>query len=574
MPDTYEITDTVTGSTYRVDMDHEPTDDDVRSILTEARKTWSVSSSQAPWGSAPALRGSTPPRLESRPPTWISDFREDPEAPSVPIPGAGRQLAALSKPSALAQAFGIDTEAPPAARAMAKETGTILTRPLQKALGGARDVAGLALSTVTPGAGGRLAQNADKATDLLAGFVPLKDELAATLGGGIGAGLDTYKKNFAEDPIGQVLNTAGAVGLLRSPAGREVNSTSRALMASGDLSAAGRQGLVLAATRPKQAATAFGEGVVAALSPAEAMAQRAALAKRPNAKRWEETGLAVGKEPSEYFSSSYAEDLPGVGALVVKPSQRAFDATLERLRADVWDATAADLEKRGITYEQNPEVYHDLSRWVNVASGEGSLGNLAPLSPVLGEAMFAPKWQASRLQLLNPMTYTRLSPEVRRLAARDMAGALSLSLSTLALAKAMGAEVATDPESVDWGKVKLGDQRFDLFGAGVRPWMRVAALAVRDGLGSEATQKAALRRGEGLLSPMAGLVLEAARGTQYNGQPFDPESGVLDRFTPLFLQDLRDAWQVAGPRGAALAVPAGFGAGVQSYRSGSEESTR
>ena len=54
---------------------------------------------------------------------------------------------------------------------------------------------------------------------------------------------------------------------------------------------------------------------------------------------------------------------------------------------------------------------------------------------------------ASRVALLNPEYYRRLSPPVRQQAIRDMVSLGLVATSALTLAETMGADVETDPRS-------------------------------------------------------------------------------------------------------------------------------
>ena len=185
-------------------------------------------------------------------------------------------------------------------------------------------------------------------------------------------------------------------------------------------------------------------------------------------------GLAVKPGNSEQFRGKWAKEIPLVGPMVAA-SERGFDGYLVSIRRGAFDDAAANLQKKGITPESSPQVYKDLATYINRASGIGS----TTISPILADAMFAPRLVSSRIEMLNPASYAKLSPEVRKLAARQVVTATGAGLGVLALAKASGQSVSLDPDSPDFGKVLLADgkTRYEVF-AGMTPYARLAAMAL------------------------------------------------------------------------------------------------
>ncbi len=276
------------------------------------------------------------------------------------------------------------------------------------------------------------------------------------------------------------------------------------------------------------------------------------------------TSFGLDLSSSELYSGSkVVEALPlGIGK-VVRKSRIAYDTYLSSLRRGVWDDTAASLEKAGITPEAQPQVYHDLGKWISRASGVGD-ASLLDLAPPVRDALFAPRLTASRLEILNPMAYYKLSPPVRALAVKQVATAVASGLGVLALAKANGCKVGDDPESSDFGKVILpdGKTRYECF-AGFTPYARLAALAMR---GSPKTGKVLGTRAESLLAPMQGLAAAAFRGKTITGDDFDPLSETGKRFVPLVVQDMASGIrELGGVEGIFKASPSIVGVGTQIY---------
>lgn len=274
---------------------------------------------------------------------------------------------------------------------------------------------------------------------------------------------------------------------------------------------------------------------------------------------------------SELFRGSKTlESIPVVGKLFA-PGRRAFDSYLQSLRRGAFDDMAAKLEEQGLSYETHPELYRDAATWVNRLSGSGDAG---PIPKPVADLMFAPKLTASRFELLNPSKYLQLAPEVRKVAVRDALAATGAGLGTLWMASRIpGVKVGTDPEdSATFGKITLADGKthYDIWG-GMLPYARLAALALT---GSEKTGPAASKRLESMLAPLPSYGLDAMRGTDFTGQELDPLGGLADRFTPLVLQDMRDAIKEKGAAGVLTASPSILGVGVQTYESKKGEPRR
>ena len=74
--------------------------------------------------------------------------------------------------------------------------------------------------------------------------------------------------------------------------------------------------------------------------------------------------------------------------------------------------------------------------------------------------------------MLNPLYYAKLPKELRVMAAKDMFKFVALGMSVLALAKLNGADVEDDPRSSDFGKIKSGNTRWDIWG-GFQQYVRL-----------------------------------------------------------------------------------------------------
>jgi hypothetical protein len=236
----------------------------------------------------------------------------------------------------------------------------------------------------------------------------------------------------------------------------------------------------------------------------------------------------------------------------------------------------------GINVKNDSHALHAITRYINAATGRGNLHkSLKPAAEVLAGVLFSPRLMASRVALLNPAFYVNLArdnPIAAKEAVKDLVATGGLITSVLSLAAASGAEVETDPRSSDFAKIKIGKTRFDIAG-GFQQYLKLAA---QIWTGEKVTSKGnVIKLGEGYrgdtrrtvtedffyskFAPIASYISDAMEGKNPIGEPFEPVEDALQRFIPLFMQDLGEAYKEYGAKGLLTGVPAIFGVGVSTY---------
>lgn len=355
----------------------------------------------------------------------------------------------------------------------------------------------------------------------------------------------------------------------------------RSLMSSLDLSAPLRQGLFLVG-KPKQFLNAFLAMFKQFGSERAFAAVLEEIQSRPTYQLMRESKLAIMSmdmnltSREERFLSNWAERIPIIGR-AVRASGRAYVGFLNKLRADVFDdllRKAADVGAKG------PEVPKNLARFINSATGRGSLGALEASASALNAFFFSPRLMASRFNLLNPMYYIRLDPFTRKEAIKTMLSSGSIIMTVLGLSKMAGAEVGADPRNADFAKARFGNTRLD-FAGGLQQYVRLASQLISGQLISSTSGKV-LTLGEGYKpltrldilirffqnkeNPIASFVTDFLQGKDAIGRPFELTPAIVNRFIPLFAQDVVETINDWGAiRGIALSAPAIFGVGVQTY---------
>ena len=277
--------------------------------------------------------------------------------------------------------------------------------------------------------------------------------------------------------------------------------------------------------------------------------------------------------------SSWAEKIPLVGK-VVRASGRAYIGFLNKLRFDVFVDLVNKAEILGLDPRKNRDLTKSIADFINNATGRGTLPRGLQTSAVaLNSVFFSPRLLFSRLNLLNPIYYVKQEPFVRKEALKSLFSFVGAGLTVLTLSKLIGADVGDEPRSSDFGKVKIDNTRFDVWG-GFQPLVRSAAQIVTGKYISSTTGKEmTLGEGykpmtradivqrfvEGKLAPIPSFVVALMKQQDAQGKPVSIPKEIGERFVPMVLQDIYDL----AKENPAL-VPAGlvniFGVGVQTYQ--------
>lgn len=396
-----------------------------------------------------------------------------------------------------------------------------------------------------------------------------------------------FGRQFAEAALSKrtFFQKANALGL-------EGLNLPRAIMASYDLSAPFRQGIFLVG-RPKQWVPAFGNMFKQFVSPRAFEEAQLGIVKRPTYPIMQEAKLSLTELGGEFskreeqFMSQLGGRIPilGVG---VRASNRAYTGFLNKLRADVFD----DLYKKGqaLGVSDDPRFLKSLGTYINAATGRGPLripgvGGLSgselleKSSVALNTILFSPRLLASRLSLIDPTFYTRLHPFVRKQAIRDLMTFASTGATVLGMLKLNGMQVSSDPRNSDFGKGRIGNTRFDIWGGFQQPIVAATRLLTNQMISSTTgreftlgdgfratTRKDILQRFlESKQAPVISLMNSMLTGKTISGQPVRLSSEIVNRFVPMFLGDLFEVTREHGVSKGWMAIPGAFGVGIQSY---------
>lgn len=376
----------------------------------------------------------------------------------------------------------------------------------------------------------------------------------------------------------------------------------RSLMSTLDFSAVLRQSFLATVGHPILASKAAVQMFKSAFSSKEYDRWFEELKHTPRYQLMNDSKLALTDNTSpelsqreEAYMSDLAEKVPLIKELV-KGSSRAYSMYLNKMRADVFNQLAAQMEKNGKTWQNSEEQYKQLAAFVNNITGRGDLGKtLNDSAPILNSLFFSPRLITSRVNTLTylaqPRFYTKVPREVRRAYFKDLISTAGVGLLILGLAKAAGADTEDDPRSPDFGKIRSGKTRWDIWG-GHQQYIRAAAQMISGSKktssgnikelgggkpGDESVGDVGTRFFRGKLAPVPSLLTDILQGRNMVGDKLttDWQSGnkeiglkenLMTHLLPLTITGMKDAMQDQGAKALlTVGVPSLLGVGTQTY---------
>jgi hypothetical protein len=244
----------------------------------------------------------------------------------------------------------------------------------------------------------------------------------------------------------------------------ELAGLAKSMKASLDNSVIGRQGLKILWTHPtiwyKNSIQTFIDAAREISGKKVLDSVMSDIVSRPNYDNMIKDKVSVGVT-EEAFPTHLPGKIPGLGRLF-KASEAAYSGFLQRTRADLYDLYTDIALKSGL--EETTGI--GLGKLVNSLTSRGSLGGLEPVAGTINNVFFAPRNLKANFDVLTAHTFSKdISPFVRKQAAINLLKIVSGTAATLALANTIWPDsVEKDPRSADFGKIKVGNTRFDVTG--------------------------------------------------------------------------------------------------------------
>ncbi len=353
----------------------------------------------------------------------------------------------------------------------------------------------------------------------------------------------------------------------------------RALLASWDMSAVMRQGLISTLRLATQGKfSEIGKSMkymFQAWGSEKAMQYSDDVLKMlPNNAEGRAMGMYLApiregtiRQLEESFMSKFAQKIP-----LVRRSERAYITYLNSIRSFSWEATAPVWKAAGAKTKD----LQGLASLINASTGRGKLPKaLDKFGPVLNTMLFSPRLQLSRFQL--PAMLFSKSPYVRKEAAKMLATFMGAGATIVGLLQFTDdSKVELDPRSSDFGKIKIGDTRLDIWTGYVQYARFLGQIYTAQRKSSFGNinpverLEIAERMIQSKLSPAAGFLVDLLKGENYMGEELftDTRTSIKqlrDRFMPLFVQDMWEAVEQNGQSGIWQALPGVAGVGVITY---------
>ena len=342
----------------------------------------------------------------------------------------------------------------------------------------------------------------------------------------------------------------------------EIGGLSRSLKASMDNSAIFRQGWKTLWTNPgiwtKNAIKSFADIGRVIGGKAVIDEVKADIVSRPNYDRMKKAKLAVATIEEE-FPSGLPEKIPIIGSRFYKASQDAYTGFLYKQRADIFDKYMEIAERSNIDIDDKTQL-ESIGKLVNSLTGRGALGVLEPSANIINNVFFAPRLLKSHIDVLTAhIGDPKVSAFAKKQAAVNLVKIVSGTAAILVIAgAAMPGSVEWDPRSADFGKIKIGNTRFDVSG-GMASVITLAARLITNSTKSSTTGLVKeLGTGEfgastrldviynffeNKLAPMYSVIKSLATGRDFEGKKPTLGSILRDLFAPIITtnyQELKD----------------------------------
>lgn len=318
----------------------------------------------------------------------------------------------------------------------------------------------------------------------------------------------------------------------------DVAGTSKALKASMDNSAIFRQGWKTMFTTPRiwlnNARQSF-VNIWKTFGKDQVMNElNADIHSRPNALNgyYKKSGLALSTI-EESFPTSLPEKVPVLGR-IYKASENAFTAFVYKTRADVFDKYIEIAQKSGIDLS-DPVQLKSIGNLVNSLTGRGNLGRAEPAAGLVNNIFFSPRKLKADFDFLTAHQFQKeVTPFVRKQAAINLVKVISGTAAILTIANALKpGSVEKNSTSADWGKIRIGDTRFDVTGGMGSLVVLASRLATMSSKSSTTGKVTPLNSGkfgsqtgvdvvinffENKLSPASSIVKDLLKGQDFNGK--------------------------------------------------------
>lgn len=373
-------------------------------------------------------------------------------------------------------------------------------------------------------------------------------------------------------------------------AAKELPGLAKSLKASFDDSYAGRQGFRAIFTNPaiwgKNFIQSFVDIAHSLAKPGADTsvmdAVKAEIFSRPNAMdgTYANMKLDVGINAEEAYPTSLPSRIPGLGRLY-SASQNAYSGMALRMRADIADEVVTAAKNNGVDFS-DPRQAESLGRLVNSLTGRGSLGKFDKVAGAVNVWFFSPRSLKASFDFLTLHAADDMTIYARKLAAQNLLRVTAGIATIMGVANTLWpGSVELDPRSADFGKIRIGDTRFDITG-GMASLATLAARIVTlsskssttgqvhplnsGKFGSQSALDVAVSFATNKTSPAGSVLIDLLKGKTFSGQKPTVSGELYNAFVPFPITNVQEMMSdpnAANPLLGELADA--FGIAVNTY---------
>lgn len=363
----------------------------------------------------------------------------------------------------------------------------------------------------------------------------------------------------------------------------------KSLKASLDDSALFRQGWKTVFTNPKiwgnNALKSFNDIAKVMGGKDIITATEAEIYSRPNSMNglYNKLKIDIGNL-EEAYPTTLPEKIPLFGRLF-KASEQAYTAFLYRMRADIADKYIKIAQKTGVDLGDDFQS-RSIGRIINSLTGRGDLGSFEKAGKAVNNIFFSPKLLKSHIDVLtlhyaDNLRGQKTSGFARKKAAMNLLKVITGIATILAVAKALDDKsVELDPRSSDFGKIRIGDTRFDVSGGMSSVVVLASRLIAQSSKSSTTGNISKLGTGfgqtsgidlvenflENKLSPAASVIKDLFNKSDWQGNPLTIGGEISNLLMPL---PLSTGWELyTNPNSANIVlsmIADGLGISVNTY---------
>uniref|UniRef100_A0A6M3KF92 Large polyvalent protein associated domain-containing protein n=1 Tax=viral metagenome TaxID=1070528 RepID=A0A6M3KF92_9ZZZZ len=228
-------------------------------------------------------------------------------------------------------------------------------------------------------------------------------------------------------------------------------------------------------------------------------------------------------------------------------------------------ATGAMKLKPGEVFSMKNELLR-FGKMLESLTGRESLGKASAIAPILSAGLFAPRMLFARFfsakHLFSPSKY------VRSEAWKTLGSFVGITSSILLLGKQMGWwDVDTDKTSSDFMKIRVGNTRIDPWGGYQQAAVFTSRIIDNTLKGQEGDFRFLPRFIRSKFAPLTSILAEIATRKTFLGEDIDIKNPKqwANWLAPFATVDIHEAFEDHWVIGAATALPAIIGAGIQTY---------